>query len=245
MSRIRKAEHSGAKNGGGYWGTREEAKTLSKKLRRATGKKTIQKELTVTATKKGKYPYQAAFALQQLETERLILRPLKPTDAKNIFEYAKNPSVSLFTLWEPHKDVSDSLKFITEYAQPLYKEQVPEPFGLILKSNPQKVIGTVGCFWVSKPSQTMELAYAIAEPFWGRGLVAEATDAILDYCFKNLKVNRIQSRCKIENKASKRVMEKVGMTYEGTLKSAIFHRNRFWDLHYYAILKADCVEVGI
>ncbi|MCC7403846.1 MAG: GNAT family N-acetyltransferase [Bdellovibrionales bacterium] len=242
MSRIRKTEHAGAKNGGGYWGTREEAKALSKKLRRATGKKIVQKELKTTVAKNRRLSTQATFTLPQLETERLILRPLRPTDAENIFEYAKNPNVSLFTLWEPHKNVTDSLKFITEYAQPLYKEQVPEPFGIILKSNPKKVIGTVGCFWVSKPSQTMELAYAIDEPFWGKGLVAEASDAILGYCFKNLKVNRIQSRCKAENKASSRVMEKVGMKYEGTLKSAIFHRNRFWDMHYYAILKADWAQ---
>ncbi len=52
MSRIRKTEHAGAKNGGGYWGTREEAKILSKKSRRATEKKTIQKELKATVTKK-------------------------------------------------------------------------------------------------------------------------------------------------------------------------------------------------
>ncbi len=238
MGRIRKTEHAGAKNGGGIWGTREEAKTLSKKLRRATGKKTIQKELTVT-TLKNKKSANHAFELPQLKTERLILRPLLPTDAKNIFAYAKNPNVSQFTLWEPHKSTADSLKFITDYAQPLYKAQVPEPFGIILKSNPKKVIGTVGCFWVSKPSQTMELAYAIAEPFWGKGLVAEASESVLDYCFKNLMVNRIQSRCKIENKASSRVMEKVGMNFEGTLKSAILHRNRFWDMHYYTILKSD------
>lgn len=238
MSRIRKTEHAGAKNGGGYWGTREEAKALSKKLRRVTVKKSIQTELTATV-KKRNLTNRASDSLPQLETERLILRPLISSDAKNIFAYAKNPNVSQFTLWEPHKNVADSLKFITEYAQPLYKQQVPEPLAIILKDNPKKVIGTVGCFWVSKPSQTMELAYAIAEPFWGKGLVAEASEAVLDYCFKNLNVNRVQSRCKTENKASSRVMEKVGMTYEGTLKSAIFHRNRFWDVQYYAILKAD------
>lgn len=238
MSRILKTEHTGAKNGGGFWGTREEAKTLSKKLRRETGKKVIQKEL-MTTTSKTKRVDHASLELPRLETERLILRPLNPTDAKNIFEYAKNPKVSQFTLWEPHRDIADSLKFITEYAQPLYKEQVPEPFGIFLKGNLKTVIGTVGCFWVSKPSQSMELAYAIAEPHWGKGLIAEASDAILDYCFKNLKVNRIQARCKIENKASSKVMEKIGMTYEGTLKSAIYHRSRFWDMQYYSMLKAN------
>jgi hypothetical protein len=81
MSRIRKTEHAGAKNGGGHWGTREEAKTLSKKLRRSTGKNTIQKELKVTTLKTRKSSKQA-FALPQLETEYLghskTLRSARP-----------------------------------------------------------------------------------------------------------------------------------------------------------------------
>lgn len=80
----------------------------------------------------------------------------------------------------------------------------------------------------------MELAYAIAEEYWGKGLVAEAAQAVIDYCFKEFSLKRIQARCKTENKASARVMEKVGMAYEGTLKSAIFHRSRFWNMHYFA-----------
>jgi hypothetical protein len=76
MSRIRKTEHAGAKNGGGHWGTRQEAKTLSKKLRRSIGKNTIQKELKVTTLKTRKSSKQA-FALPHLETERLILRSLQ------------------------------------------------------------------------------------------------------------------------------------------------------------------------
>jgi len=64
--------------------------------------------------------------------------------------------------------------------------------------------------------------------------VAEASQAVMDYCFKEFSLKRIQARCKVENKASARVMEKIGMTHEGTLKSAIFHRDKFWDMHYYA-----------
>ena len=177
--------------------------------------------------------------LPMLNTKRLMLRPLVQSDAENIFDYAKNPNVSLYTLWEPHKSVTDSLNFIVEYANSYYREGVPEPLGITLHDSPDKVIGSVGCFWVSKASKSMELAYAIAEPYWGKGLVAEASQAIVDYCFKNLDINRIQARCKVENKPSSRVMEKIGMTFEGTLKSAIFHRNKFWDMHYYSVLKGD------
>lgn len=172
--------------------------------------------------------------LPTLSTARLILRPLIAEDAPSIFEYAKNPKVSDFTMWEPHQTEADSKSFITDYALKFYEEGTPEPYGIILKADPAKVIGTVGCFWVSKYSQVMELAYAIAEPHWGKGLVPEASGALLEYCFHNLPVQRIQARCKAENKSSVRVMEKLGMSFEGTLKSLVLHRDRFWDVHYYA-----------
>lgn len=169
-----------------------------------------------------------------IETDRLVLRPIELGDAESIFTYAKNPNVCRFTLWETHQSVQDSLEYIKDYIFDYYSKGVPEPFGIALKENPQKIIGTVGCFWTSKPAKAMELAYAIAEEQWGKGLVAEASQAVMDYCFKEFRLKRIQARCKTENHGSRRVMEKVGMTFEGTLKSAIFHRERFWDMHYYA-----------
>jgi len=92
----------------------------------------------------------------------------------------------------------------------------------------------LGCFWVSKPAKTMELAYAISEDQWGKGLVAEASQSVMDYCFKEFGLKRIQARCKVENQASAKVMQKIGINFEGTLKSSIFHRERYWDMHYYA-----------
>lgn len=169
-----------------------------------------------------------------LTTSRLILRPIELTDAEAIFNYAKNPNVSRYTLWEPHQSVQDSLNYIKDYIFDYYSKGVPEPFGIALKENPQKIIGTVGCFWTSKQAKAMELAYAIGEEHWGKGIVAEASQTVMDYCFKEFSLKRIQARCKTENKSSAKVMEKVGMAYEGTLKSAVFHRDRYWDMCYYA-----------
>ncbi len=169
-----------------------------------------------------------------LTTNRLILRPIELHDAQAIFDYAKNPNVSLYTLWEPHQSVQDSLGYIRDYIFDSYSKGMPEPFGIAFKENPQRIIGTVGCFWTSKAAKAMELAYAIGEEHWGMGLVAEASQAVMDYCFKEFSLKRIQARCKSENKPSARVMEKVGMTYEGTLKAATFHRGRYWDMCYYS-----------
>lgn len=180
------------------------------------------------------YDNKNAWTPPTLETARLIVRPIEITDAESIFAYAKNPNVSKFTLWEPHQSLQDSLNYINDYIFDYYSMGTPEPLGVALKESPNRIIGTVGCFWTSKQAKAMELAYAISEEHWGKGLVAEASQAVMDYCFKEFSLKRIQARCKTENKASARVMEKIGMTYEGTLKSEVFHRDRFWDMHYYA-----------
>lgn len=173
-----------------------------------------------------------------LNTDRLLLRPIELKDAKSIFSYAKNPNVCRYTLWEAHNTEQDSLNYIRDYVFKYYRKGVPEPFGIALKQEPEKLIGTVGCFWVLQSAKSMELAYALAEEYWGQGLVAEASLAVMDYCFKEFGLNRIQARCKAENSASARVMEKIGMSYEGTLKSASFHRDRYWDMKYYAKIKS-------
>lgn len=174
-----------------------------------------------------------------LETERLVLRPLEIGDVADIFEYASNPNVSRFTLWEPHRSIKDSESYILDYVLPYYRQHTPEPWGITLKANPGKVIGTVGLFWASKTSKSMELAYAIGEPHWGQGIVVEASRAAVSHGFRDFGAARIQAHCKAENKPSARVMEKLGMKFEGTLRSALFHRNRHWDMHFYSVLREE------
>ncbi len=169
-----------------------------------------------------------------LKTNKLILRAIELSDAESVFSYAKNPNVCKYTLWEAHQSVQDSLVYIKDYIFDYYSKGVPEAFGIALRDNPQAIIGTVGCFWTSKNARAMELAYALGEEHWGKGLMAEASLAVMDYCFKEFSLKRIQARCKVENQGSRRVMEKVGMKYEGTLKAAIFHREQYWDMHYFA-----------
>jgi ribosomal-protein-alanine N-acetyltransferase len=171
-----------------------------------------------------------------LETDRTLLRAISAADAEAIFAYASNPKVSQLTLWEPHRSVKDSRDFVQLYCLPNYHLGIPEPWGITLKSNPDRVVGTIGCFWANRMSGTMELAYAIAEEHWGHGLVAEAAQAVLKTCFQLFDPVRIQARCKSENRASARVMEKIGMNHEGTLRSSVFSKNRYWDMVHYSIL---------
>ena len=120
---------------------------------------------------------------------------------------------------------------------PNYQKQKIAPLAVTLKTNPEKVIGTVDCGWVNKSNKVMELAYALHSKHWGQGITTEACQGLMNYCFKNTNVARIQARCHSQHKASRRVMEKLGMQHEGTLKSSIEKNGQRWDMDLLAITR--------
>lgn len=175
-----------------------------------------------------------------LETPRLLLRPIEESDATAVFLYACNPKVSEFTLWDTHETIENSLFFVREYARSRYQEGVPDPYGIILKSDPdQMVVGSVGCYWASKPDGVMELGYHLAEPYWGRGFTTEAARVVVDHTFANYPVERIHARVFVGNVGSSRVAEKVGMKLEGVHRAMMFRKGRRWDIEMYALLRGE------
>jgi RimJ/RimL family protein N-acetyltransferase len=175
-----------------------------------------------------------------LETERLILRPIAAADAPAVFLYASNPNLTRFTLFETHQTIDDARWFATDYARSRYASREPDPFGMVLKGDPvPTVIGALGAHWVSQPNGTMELGYAIAEPYWGRGLVAEACRALIRYVFTEYAVERLQARVIVGNDASERVLSKLAFTREGVLRSLVLRRGRHWDVAMYSLLRGE------
>lgn len=177
--------------------------------------------------------------LKKLETARLILRPVNENDANDIFEYCSNPNVARYVTWEPHQTLEDTKKFIS-YALNSYNLGAPEPMMLILKDDPkQRVIGSVGLIPVNPQHRTFELGYALSEEHWGKGLIAEAAKPLINYGFKHFAMERLQCRCDILNPQSSRVMEKLGMHYEGTLKASMYLKGKPRDMHMYSIVKSE------
>ncbi len=174
----------------------------------------------------------------KLESERFILRALEESDAKDIFSYAGNKNVSKHTTWETHETLEDSLSFITEFAFQRYEKKIPGPYGITLRGD-DKVLGTIGAFWTSPENDVMEIAYALGENHWGKGYIPEAALVIRDYCFLQHKINRLQARCLKENKVSAKVMEKIGMTYEGTLRQSELVKRKPCNMMFYSILPSE------
>lgn len=173
-----------------------------------------------------------------LETDRLVLRPVGESDADAVHAACCNPNLTRFTLFETHRSMDDTLAFVREYAVANYFEKVPDPFAVTVKPAPY-LVGAVGCRWASRPHRCMELGYWLAEPVWGHGYAAEAAAAVVRFAFANYQVERIQARVIVGNPASVRVLGKLGFRHEGTLRSAVFRRERFEDVLLFALLRDE------
>lgn len=195
-------------------------------------------ELDLISQRIGAVIKESAWMPPRLETNRLLLRPLEENDVDSIFEYCSDEEVARFTLWEPHKSKEDSLKLV-QYALGNYKKEMTEPYGITLKSQPDKVIGTVGWFWASKTNSSIEIAYALSRQYWGRGLMVEACRGMLNDALQRYKINRVSARFVPGNSASQRVMEKLGMKYEGTFRQSSFVKGRFVDIIQYALIRDE------
>jgi ribosomal-protein-alanine N-acetyltransferase len=177
------------------------------------------------------------FFNKTIESERLLLRKLTINDAPDIYEYASDVEVSKFTTWENHGIIDDTYTFLNMVLQN-YENDHPSDWGIVYKDT-NKVIGTCGWVYLNEVHHRAEIGYALSRNYWNQGLITEAVRTSLSFGFNELDLNRIEARCMAENVGSERVMQKVGMHYEGLIREQMFVKGRYVNLNLYAILKSD------
>lgn len=175
----------------------------------------------------------------QLETERLILRTWKKSDAGDLYRYAKNPAVGPAAGWKPHESEAESRKIIGEVF-------LQNTVWAVVWKKSGAVIGSVG-FQEDKfrPAvHSMEMGYSLSEEFWGRGIMTEAAREIIDYGFEYMRLDIISITTGEENAASRRVIEKCGFSYEGTLRKAYkIYDGTIRDIRCYSMLKDEYEKI--
>jgi len=102
-----------------------------------------------------------------------------------------------------------------------------------------KIIGTCSYVQIDPHFKVAELGYALSSDYWGMGLASEAALALVNFGFSHVGFQRIEARCMVENAASVRVLEKVGMRLEGVLRKGIYCKGAARDLRLYAVTDED------
>lgn len=169
-----------------------------------------------------------------IETNRLILRKMMVLDYENMYEYACRTDVTKYLTWSPHQN-SDYTREYLEYISTKYSLGEFYDWAVINKYD-QKMIGTCGFTRFDFHSNNAEIGYVLNPQYWNQGYATEAVRAVIDFGFRKIGLSRIEAKYIEGNDASKRVMERVGMTYEGTMRSALLVKDEYKNIGICSIL---------
>ena len=172
-----------------------------------------------------------------IHTERLMLRPFRPSDAEVVQRLAGDRDIAATTILIPHP-YPDGVaeEWIATHAASFDKG---ECLTLAVTSRADGTLHGAVSLTINARHQHAELGYWIGKPYWGRGYATEAGLAVLGYAFNALDLNRVFAHHMAKNRASGRVLEKIGMRYEGTLVQHVRKWDGYEDIGHFGILARD------
>jgi ribosomal-protein-alanine N-acetyltransferase len=179
---------------------------------------------------------------QKITTERMILRQFQYSDDDDMLKnwIADEKIQSLYS--EPVYTTKAEVKELLDQYIGNYQKSNYYRWAIISKEN-NECIGQIAYFLIDSNNHFAEIEYCIGSEFQRRGFATEATKAVIKYGFERINLHKVQICHKSINIPSKRVIEKCGFVYEGTLRDFFYMNGEYIDRLYYSILKTDYKEI--
>ena len=175
--------------------------------------------------------------LPELHTDRLILREVELEDGPALQAFQNRPEQLALQAVEP-EELADGTLRIQRYMEHRGPEDARRIFVYVAH---EKIRGSlVGTVSLSRAHPKIgSLGFGVATEYWRLGYATEMAARLIAFGFEEARLHRIAADIAVENMASRRVVEKVGMKYEGTARDCIFAQGRWWTEAKYAILARD------
>ena len=176
---------------------------------------------------------------QSIETKRLLLKPFIKSDYQAMYDnWASRPNNLLHVTWDAHQNPDTTRQSIARWVD-CYQDLGFYKWAICLKETPEYAIGDISVVNKDEKINSCEVGYILSEDYWSQGLMTEALKAVLAFLLQEAGFNRVSAEFVTVNPASGRVMEKAGMSYEGTLRQAKIHKGQVKDYSIYSILQSD------
>ena len=184
----------------------------------------------------------AAFtSLPTLTTDRLLLRQIRPEDAEALFEIFSDEETMKFYGDVPHRSLDESREEING-ALTHYAERKSLRWAITLRGQ-DTFLGSCTLFHFDEGYHRGEIGYELHRSLWGQGITSEAVAAVLTYSFTELNLHRVEALLDIANERSRRLLLKLGFTYEGYLRQRYYlGDDHFADEHYFGLLKDEWLK---
>lgn len=178
----------------------------------------------------------------EIMTERLLLRQVNDKDVNEIFLLRSDERVMRYIDKAPAETLDDAYDFIRKIAD-LEESADAVTWAICLKGDP-KLIGTI-VFWnIKKEHYRAEVGYTLHPDYWGKGIMQEALQVVIDYGFKVMKLHSIEANVNPENTASIKLLERNNFVREAYFRENYYFNGKFLDTAIYSLL-TDAVEENI
>lgn len=169
-----------------------------------------------------------------LETERLTLRRVLPSDVKEMFELRSNPETMKYIprpLLTNHEEALAHIQMMEDKIET--NEGIN--WAITLKGD-DKMLGVIGHYRIKPEHYRAEVGYMILPEYHGKGITTEAVQCVVDYGFNTMQLHSIEGVIDPENEASQRVLQKCGFVKEAHFKENEFYDGKFIDAVVYSKL---------
>lgn len=171
----------------------------------------------------------------ELTSERLLLRQIGLFDADAVFELRSHPDVMKYLDRPPAASIDDAISHIDLIKDAIANNQ-GITWGIHLKSDPQRLIGSIGFWRIMKEHYRAEIGYVLHPGFHGKGIMSEAMDVVLQYGFETMGLHSVEANVNPNNLASIGLLKKAGFVREGYFKENYYYNGKFYDSAIYSLL---------
>jgi len=176
-------------------------------------------------------------AFEPVASTRLTIRPIKETDLADLLEVNGDPAVTRFLPYDTWQSVEDGKTWLVRMTA-LAQAGTGQQFVLEINQS-RTVVGTVLLFRYDESSQRAELGYVLGRKYWQQGLMREALERFVTYCFASLGLRRLEAEVNPVNEASNTLLVRLGFRKEGTLRERWTTKDAAYDTHIYGILSRE------
>jgi RimJ/RimL family protein N-acetyltransferase len=172
-------------------------------------------------------------------TERLALRPFSRGDVDAVFSYRSRADVSEYLFDHPmtHEECAEAVR--ARAGQIAFSEEGDKIVLAVERRDDQRLIGEVSLIWRSVPDLQGEVGYIFHPDAHGQGFASEAAHTLLAFGFEVMGLHRIYARCDARNRASERVMQRLGMRREAHFREHMQVKGRWDEELIYAVLETE------
>ncbi|MCP4357873.1 MAG: GNAT family N-acetyltransferase [Chloroflexi bacterium] len=172
-----------------------------------------------------------------LGTSRLVLRPIRPSDAQAVYDIFSNTAVTRYYDQPTYTEMSQAERLISRMRQRFAERRTIR--WAIARQTDDWLLGTCGYNDWKRHFNCAGVGYELGQAFWRQGIMTEVLTAVLQFGFNQMQLNRVEAYVMRGNTPSMNLLQRLNFQEEGVLREYGYWGRTYHDLHLFALLKRD------